>query len=273
MTASTISTVPASRAFATDRALAGVRPLIRKEFADWRHGKRIWVILVVSAVFMALSAANAWIQSWIIANLPADATVPDQPISLAPLDNVFAAVGSQIFVVAAIFAASGLLIAERDRGTLAWIASKPIARPAIWMAKWVAGATVVSVVAVAIPLAVTIAVVTGLYGAPAVLPIVALTAGMVAMVTLFVAVALTVSTVVNNQAAVTAIGFAVLFLPAVVVALLPFDIEPFLPTSILGWTVGFATGASVGFITPIAWAVSLVGLAVVAANRMAAMEL
>ena len=68
-------------------------------------------------------------------------------------------------------------------------------------------------VAVAIPLAVTVAVVTGLYGAPAVLAIVALVAGMVAMVMLFVAVALTVSTVVNNQAAVAAIGFAVLFLP------------------------------------------------------------
>jgi ABC-2 type transport system permease protein len=272
MTASTI-TAHASPAVAADRALAGVRPLIRKELADWRHGKRVWVILLATTLFMALSAANSWINAWVIANVPADATGPDKPISMAPLDNVFAAVGSQIFVIAAIFAVSSVLIGERDRGTLAWLASKPIARPAIWTAKWVAGAIVVSIAAVVIPLAITLGVVTAMYGAPAVLPIVALATGMVAMVVLFVAVGLAASTVVNNQAAVTAIGFAVLFLPAVVVALIPIDIEAFLPTSIMGWAVGLASGAPVGFITPIAWAASLVLLAVFAARRMDAMEL
>ncbi len=272
MTASTI-TAPASPAIAADRALAGVRPLIRKELADWRHGKRVWVILLVTTVFMALTAANSWINSWVIANLPDGATVSDDPISLAPLDNVFAAVGSQIFVIAAIFAVSSVLIAERDRGTLAWLASKPIARPAIWTAKWIAAAMVVTIVAVIIPMAVTIGVVIALYGVPAVLPIVALVTGMVAMVVLFVAVSLAASTVIDNQAAVTAIGFAVLFLPAVVVALIPVDIEPFLPTSILGWTVGLASGAPVGFITPIAWAASIGLLGLLAARRMDAMEL
>ncbi len=272
MTASTI-TAPASPAVAADRALAGVRPLIRKELADWRHGKRVWVIALVTTLFMALTAANSWINSWVIANLPSDATVSDKPISMLPLDNVLAAVGSQIFVIAAIFAVSSVLIAERDRGTLAWLASKPIARPAIWTAKWIAAATVVSIAAVVIPMAITIVVVIALYGVPAVLPIVALITGMVAMVVLFVAVSLAASTVVNNQAAVTAIGFAVLFLPAVVVALIPVDIEPFLPTSILGWTVGLASGAPVGFITPIAWVVSIGLLGLLAARRMDAMEL
>ena len=71
---------------------------------------------------------------------------------------------------------------------------------------------VVSLAAVLMPLAVTIAVVTGLYGAPAIVPVIALAIGMVATVTFFVAVALAASTVVSNQAAVAAIGFATMFL-------------------------------------------------------------
>ena len=57
------------------------------------------------------------------------------------------------------------------------------------------------------------------------------------------------------------------------VGLLPNSVEAYLPTSILGWTVGLATGADVGFITPVAWAVSIVVLAGVAIKRMDAMEL
>ena len=130
---------PASTAATGDRALAGVRPLIRKELSDWRHGKRVWVILGVSALFMALAAANSWINAWVIANLPAGAEAPGCPISMVPLDNVLAAAG---------YPSSFSRDLRHDeparrragRGTLAWMASKPIARPAIWTAKWVAGA-------------------------------------------------------------------------------------------------------------------------------------
>ncbi len=83
---------------------------------------------------------------------------------------------------------------------------------------------------------------------------------------------LAASTVLSNQAAVAAIGFAVLFLPQIVVGVLPVDIGPFLPTSIMGWAVGLALGADTGFITPIAWAVSVVALAAFAWWRMDRLE-
>lgn len=272
MTASTIAPVPSSLPGTVDRALAGARPLIRKEAAEWRHSRRVWVILAVSTLFMALSAANSAINAWVIANLPADATV-SREISMVPLDNMLMAAGSQIFILAAIFAAMSLLIVERDRGTLAWVASKPIGRPAIWFAKWVAGSAAVAITAVVIPVVVTALVIVVLYGVPAVVPVIAITVGMIAAVAFFVAVSLAVSTVVGSQAAVAAVGFAVFFLPTVLVAIVPFDIGPFLPTSIVGWAIGLAMGAPVGVVTPIAWVVSLVALGVVAGRRMEVMEL
>ena len=256
-----------------DRALAGTRPLLRKEFAEWRHGRRAWVTLIVVTVFMTLTAANGAITAWIIANVPDGADAPSVPTSLAPLDNLMAAVGSQIFVLAAIFAAMSLLVVERERGTLAWVASKPVARPAIWVAKFVAGATVVSLAAGLVPLAITVALVIVLYGAPALLPVTAMAVGVAAMITLFVAIVLATSAYVANQAAVAAIGFAAFALPSIVTAVVPLDIGPYLPTSILPWAVGLATGMPVGVATPIAWLASVAALAVVAGRRMESTEL
>ena len=272
MTASIATISSTAPSTAIGRSLAGARPLIRKEFAEWRHSRRVWVIGIVSSLFMGLAVANSAINAWVIANLPADAEV-SKAITMDPLQNLQMTAGSQIYILAAIFAAMSLLVAERDRGTLAWVASQPIARPAIWFSKWVVGSIMVSVSSVIVPLLVSIAVVVVLYGVPPVLPVIGLTVGMIAMVTLFVAVSLAASTVVGNQAAVAAIGFAAFFLPTVLVGIVPFDIEPFLPTSILPWAAGFAAGAPVGIVTPIAFALALVALVVVGGRRLEAQEL
>jgi ABC-type transport system involved in multi-copper enzyme maturation permease subunit len=272
MTASTTTISSAAPATAFGRSLIGARPLVRKEFAEWRHSRRIWVIGIVSSLFMGLAVANSAINAWVIANLPANADV-SRELSMDPLQNLQLTAGSQIYILAAIFAAMSLLVTERDRGTLAWVASKPVARPAIWFSKWVAGSTVVAISAVIVPVLVSLAAVVVLYGVPPALPVVGLTVGMIAVVALFTAVSLAASTVVGNQAAVAAIGFAAFFLPTVLVGIIPFDIAPFLPTSILSWAAGFASGAPVGFVTPIAFAVTLVALAVVGGRRLDAMEL
>ncbi|HET9520471.1 MAG TPA: ABC transporter permease subunit [Candidatus Limnocylindrales bacterium] len=252
---------------------AGLRPLLRKEFAEWRHGRRIYVIPAVMTLFMVLSAANSWIIAQIIANTPQGSPVPDAPVSLEPLQNLMAAVGSQIFVLAAIFATMSLLVGERERGTLAWVASKPVSRGAIWAAKAIAGVAVVGLVAVAIPMAITAAVVAVLYGVPALGAVLIVTAGMVVLAALFVVVGLAVSTVVANQAAVAAIGFGAFVVPSLLVAIVPFDLQPYLPTSILGWAAGVAVGAPVGVVTPIVWAISMAALAVVAIRRLELAEL
>lgn len=261
----------ASKSLVADR-FAGFRPLLRKEFAEWRHGRRAIVSGVVVTLFMTLSAANSWIIAQVTKNLPPGAEAPELPTSMAPLDNLMAAVGSQIFVFAVIFGAMSVLVAERERGTLAWVASKPVARGAIWAAKSVAAVAVLGLAAVIVPTVITVALVSLLYGVPAFVPVLLAIVGMLLAVTFMVVVGLAASTFVSNQAAVAAIGFGVFALP-MLVAILPIDLTPALPTSILGWTVSFGMGAPVGIVTPIAWAVAIVALAAVAIRRLEHTEL
>ena len=273
MTASIITSSPriavASR---TGDRFAGTRALFRKDIADWRHGRRMWVILAVVSAFMVLAAANSWIITQVVAAVPG-AEAPDGPISMAPLDNVLTGVGTQIFIFAAIFASMSLIVAERERGTLAWVASKSVGRGGIIVAKAASATAVIAVTAALLPLAIAAVVATVLYGAPAVMPVVSVAAGMVGAIAFFVVLNVAVSTVVANQAAVAAIAFGVMFLPGLLAMLIPFEIAPFLPTSILDWSVGLALGAPVGFVTPIAWALSIVALAAAAIWRVDKLEL
>ncbi|HET7168826.1 MAG TPA: ABC transporter permease subunit [Candidatus Limnocylindrales bacterium] len=273
MTAS-ISTpaLPVQRPAAFGDRFAGIRPLAAKDLADWRHGRRLWIIVAVVTAFMALAAANNWIISQVIAAAP-DVQAPDRPMSMVPIDNVLAAVASQIFIFAAIFGSMSLIVAERERGTLSWVASKPVGRGGILVAKWASATVAIGLAAAVVPLAITTAVVSALYGPPSIGAIVLTAAGMLAAIAFFVAVAVAVSTFVANQAAVAAIGFAVLLLPGIVGALLPFDIAPFLPTSIVGWSIGFGLGAPVGIATPIAWAVGMIALGAIAVWRVDRLEL
>jgi ABC-2 type transport system permease protein len=272
MTASTITSpapgigrVPAGR-------LIGLAPMVRKDLAEWTHGKRMWVILAITALFMALAAANGAIAAWVLANVP-DGANAGTPLSMDPLDNFMAAIGSQFFVLVAVFAAMGLLVAEREHGTLAWVASKPVSRGAIWVSKWSSASAVISIVAGIVPVVVVFGLVAALYGAAPIGVLVAASAGIVASIVLVVAVVLAASTVVSNQAAAAAIGVGVYFLPTTLAGLIPFDIEPVLPTSILGWAIATAMGADAGFVTPIAWIAFVAAIAAFASWRMGKIEL
>ena len=78
---------------------------------------------------------------------------------------------------------------------------------------------------------------------------------------------------VPGQPAIIAVGLGVLFLVPIVAGLLPVDVTPYLPTSILDWTVGLAAGGDVGVVTPIAWAVWTVAIVALAIRRMERIEL
>ena len=64
--------------------------------------------------------------------------------------------------------------------------------------------------------------------------------GMIAAIAFYAAVGLAAGTVVPGQPAIVAIGLGILFLVPVVAGLLPVDVMPYLPTSILDWTIGLA---------------------------------
>jgi ABC-2 type transport system permease protein len=272
MTASIITDARAASASPSFGRLAGFRPLVRKDATEWFRGRRVWIVLAIVTAFMALSAANGWIVSTIAANLP-EGTPPPAAVSLEPLDNLLAAVSGQIFVLATIFAVASLIVREREAGTLAWIASKPVGRRSIWLSKLASSSSILVVAAGLVPLAVTAAVVTVLYGVPPIGALIGLALGIAAVVVFFATVGLAAGTVVPAQTGVVAIGVAVFALPLMFGGLLPFDISPYLPMSMLSWPAAALSGAPVSFATPVAWLVITGGLAALALRRMGRIEL
>jgi ABC-2 type transport system permease protein len=272
MTASTITEDRPRAAVASPR-FAGLGSLVRKDITEWRRGKRAWIVFTITALFMVLSAANAWIVTRIAEGLPADVDPPDLPASMAPLDNLLAAVGTQIFVLAAIFAVASLIIRERESGTLAWVASKPVSRSSIWAAKWLSASGILIVSAVIAPFALTVVAVAALYGMPELMPVVLMAIGASAAVVFYAALGLAAGVVLPGQPAVVAVGFMAYALVPALLGLFPIDLAPFLPTSILAWTAGLAGGQAVGWVTPVAWAVGTGLLVAVAIRQMRRAEL
>ena len=247
--------------------LPGFGGLIRKEFTEWRRSRRVWVVFLVSALFMTLAALNTWLQSV----LPEEAREGAEAPILDPLMILVQSVSAQIFVVAAIFAVMALVTAERESGTLAWTASKPVSRGGIWLAKFSVSSAVLWIAAGIVPMAATVGLVLALYGPVPVLPVVVMTLGVGLSILLYVAVALAASTVVTSQAAVAAIAIGFMFLPQILGLLMPSP--EFLPQSILAWSVAAGVGEPAGFITPVVWAVTVAGLVAFSLRRMERIEL
>ena len=253
--------------------LLGLGNLVRKDLSEWLHGKRPWVVLVVTSTVFALASANSRITEWAVRSLPADpGDGPPKVLSVQPLDNVLLAIGTQFIVLAAIFATMSLLVAERDSGTLAWTISKPVSRTSVLLSKWLTSTLFLWVAAVVIPLIVTSALVSVLYGLPDLGVMLALGVTLITVPAFFVAVALTAATFVPSQAAVGAIGVAIFVAPQIVGGVVP-AVTPFFPGSIFDWAVGISTGTPASFVTPIAWLVGLAVLFMLARRRLNGMDL
>jgi ABC-type transport system involved in multi-copper enzyme maturation permease subunit len=248
-------------------AMTGFRPLLRKELREWRRARRAPIAFVASVLFLVLGAMNAWI----ISNLPADVTEGADPVILDPMVNLVGPVLTHVFVVISIFAIFALIAAERESGTLAWTASKPVSRSAIWLAKFASASVVMWIVVGLVPLLATVVAVSVLYGPVPVTMVLAIALGMAMVITIYVAVALTASTLVTSQAAVAGITFAVISLAPMIAAALP---DPTLmPTSILDWAVQVGIGERADVIPVIGWALTTVALVVFSLRRMERLEL
>jgi ABC-2 type transport system permease protein len=253
--------------------LLGFGNVLRKDVAEWLHGRRFWVLLIVSVLIYTLTAANAWINDWLRASFPAGpGEVPPDPLPMTPMANLMAPVATQFFVLAAIFASISLIISERESGTLAWTISKPVSRTSVLLSKWVSATGLVWLAAVVVPLVATVAVVLALYGQPDLGIVAVVGVGLVAVVALYVAITLTAATFIASQAGVAAIGLVVFVVPGIIAGLAP-ALAPYLPTAIDTWVYAAAMGMTGSIVTPIAWAVALVALLAIARARFAAMEL
>jgi ABC-type multidrug transport system permease subunit len=216
---------------------------------------------------MVLGAMNAWI----VRLLPADVTNGEELPSMDALGNLIGPISTHVFVIVAVFAVIALITAERESGTLAWTASKPVSRSGIWLSKFVTATGMMWLLAGILPLAATVAVAAILYGSVPASTIAAVVIGMGMVTALYVAVALAASTLVTSQAAVAGITLAVLSVAPMLAAVLP---DPLLmPTSILDWAVRLGVGAQAGFLSIVSWAVTLVALIAFSLRRMERMEL
>ena len=261
---------PASTRVSSDR-LAGLAPLVRKDMTEWFRGLRAPVTAAVVSLFMVLTAANAWINAFIAERLPENVT-PPAPMSQAPLDNLGIAIGTQVFVLAAILAVSGLMARERESGTLAWVASKPVSRASIWLAKWSAASIMLAVTAVVVPIVATVVTVVVLYGMPDPVAVAAITAGAIALVVFYAALGLAISTVLPGVVPVVAVSFAVFALWPLIGGIVP-SVAQATPMAIFEWAAGAAVGAPVGPVTPIAWAIGTALVVALAVRRMRSIEL
>jgi ABC-type transport system involved in multi-copper enzyme maturation permease subunit len=267
MTASISSRTSVSTSITGAGILPGFGPLVRKELTEWRRARRVWAVLLVSGLFLALGSLNAWL----IHSLPADVTAGEPLPSLEPLGNLVGPISTHVFVIAAIFAVIALITAERESGTLAWTASKPVSRSAIWVAKFASATGVMWLVAGIVPLVASVIVVVVLYGSVPVTSVAAVALGMGMVIALYVAVALAASTLVTSQAAVAGITLVVLSVAPMLAQILP---DPLLmPTSILDWAVTLGLGGSAGVLPVIGWAVAMGGLVAFSLRRMERMEL
>jgi ABC-type transport system involved in multi-copper enzyme maturation permease subunit len=248
-------------------ALPGLAALARKELMEWRRARRTWVVLTASGLFLILGSLN----SWLVRLVPADAADGKPLPSLDPLSNLVGPVSTHVFVVIAIFAVMALISVERETGTLAWTAVKPVSRSAIWLAKLGAATGVLWLTAGIVPLAASLGVVAILYGVVPPMAIVSVAVGMGMVIALFVAISLAASTVVTSQAAVAGITLTVISIAPMLGQVLP---DPTLmPTAILGWSIKLGVGQPVSPLSPIGWTLAMSALVAFSLRRMERLEL
>ena len=269
MTASIV--IPAAASAAAPR-FAGLGALVRKERMEWFRGRRAWVVLAVTTAFMTLTAANAWINTTLRQAFPSEETAGLEPLSMLPMDNIGAAIGAQFFILVSIFAVASLVIRERESGTLAWVASKPVSRSSIFAAKWITATAMLAVVAAIVPLAATVALAVPMYGEPPIVPVVAAGVGMMATVAFYAVLGIALGTILPSTSAVAGVAFAIFALP-LFVGLVPLPLTQFMPHEILGWIMGVTVGQDVGFVTPIAYVVVTGAVAAYGMRRLERLEL
>ncbi|HEX6128685.1 MAG TPA: ABC transporter permease subunit [Candidatus Limnocylindria bacterium] len=233
--------------------LQGFGPFLRKELSAWWRGRGALVVLVVLTALGALGTLATRIDE-LAGGTPTAA-------ELDPTMNLIGAQFDQWIVFGSIFASMGMLIAERGSGTLAWTLSKPMSRTALLLAKWVAGTSVLIVFGLVLPLATSAIIATLAYGSVPDLSRVALLVLVLAAAPAFiVALNLALSTLVNSQPAIAAIGFGVALAPYLAASLAPVAAELW-PTSMARLATAMAAGEPTNLPTVASWAAAMVVVA------------
>ena len=126
--------------------------LLGKELLEQVRTLRLFIVLIVFALFGLISPLTAkYLPDILKAVGGAEIVLPSLPTpSVADAVDQFLKNLNQFGVLAAILLAMGTVATEKDRGTAALLMTKPVARPAFLLAKFVAiGLNLLLAVAVA----------------------------------------------------------------------------------------------------------------------------
>lgn len=127
-------------------ALAGLSNQTRREAGTWWRTRRWWT---QALLWIVLTNGLLAMMLWVIPRL--------ETLEASALADVsqtaaqFTGMAAMLASVGVVVLAQGLLIDERRLGLLEWMLSKPLARPALLLAKYGAHATAMLVVVVLVP--------------------------------------------------------------------------------------------------------------------------
>ena len=247
----------------------GFGNLLRKESSEW-WGTRTWLVhaAIWLAILNGLLAAILWRVPAEASDLPANAAA-----AIPGGGGVFLGVGGLATAIGIIIVAQGAIMDEKKSGTLEWVLSKPVARPAVILAKLLANAFSAIVIMVVLQGAVAY-VQFALKGTPpdALLYLGGL--GLLALHILFyLTLTLTLGVLLKNRGAVLGLCIAFLFSYQFVGGLAP-AIVPYMPWGLMlpaspeiqGLAPMLATGQALPTLTPIyatvVWIIVMVGVAI-----------
>jgi ABC-type transport system involved in multi-copper enzyme maturation permease subunit len=234
--------------------LLGLRPVVAKEIHEWFANHRAPMLFVVTTLMMVLSTLSA---RFATASVPAAQLPPG--LSLDPTVNVLVKWDQWVFFFAIVFSTS-LLIVERDRGTLAWSLSKPLSRRALLVGKWVGAMAVYVPFGIVLPIAVCTVVATVAYGTPDVARIALAAVLLTAVPAFFIALTLSLATVLPSQSAVGGAAVLTAIVPGLVGTVAP-GIAMALPPSIGSWATTVALGGPAPATTVVGWAIGFAAVA------------
>lgn len=249
--------------------MSGFRVLLGKELTEQVRTLRLVVLAIVFALFGILSPLTARYLPDLIKTLGGDQlgisiTVPT-PVLADAVDQLLKNV-SQFGILAAILLSMGAVAIEKDRGTAAFVLSKPASRAAFLAAKIVA-------IALDLFLAVAAAGITGfgytayLFRAPAPDGYAAMCLLLWLSLVVYASLTFLGSTLTRSAAAGAGIGFAFLVVTGIVGAV-P-TIGRFMPGGLMGPARAFGLGIAPGDVLgPIV--VNVVFVAILAAASLAA---
>ena len=248
--------------------LVGAGPFFKKEIREWI---RSWRAISLAAVAIPLMLINTL--GPMIGETAARANGEPIPTGLSfdATTNVLVRWPQWIWIYV-IFASFSLLIAERDRGTLAWSLSKPLSRTGLLVAKWAAAVVMLTAFAIVLPMVASVVAAIVAYGTPDVGAVVVGTLLLVATPMFFVALTLGASTVIQSQAGVAGLATGVAWAPVILGAVFPPIIDWF-PSSISSWAVATAMGQPAPVVTPIVWAACTAALGLLGITRLRATDL